>query len=62
MNKPNTTQEAIEKLKNEIKIKVVEPTVWFCNKYISLNMKIILLIMATIFIFGLLAYGLYKGD
>ena len=62
MTKPNTTEEAVAELKNEIKIKVVEPTVLFCNKYINLKMKIILLIMAAIFMFGLLAYSLYKGD
>ena len=60
MNKPNTTQEAVAKLKNMIKTEIIDPTALFCNKYISLRTKIILLIMATIFMFGLLVYSLYK--
>ena len=60
MNKLNTTEEAVEKLKNPIKTEIIEPTVLFCNKYISLRTKIILLIMATIFMFGLLVYSLFN--
>lgn len=60
MNKLNTTQEAVSELKNTIKTEIIEPTVLFCNKYISLRTKIILLIMATIFMFGLLVYSLYQ--
>lgn len=60
MNKLNTTEEAVEKLKNTIKTEIIEPTVLFCNKYISLRTKIILLIMATIFMFGLLVYSLFN--
>ncbi|WP_314023635.1 hypothetical protein [Gemella sanguinis] len=60
MSKPNTTEEAVQGLKNKIKSEIVEPTVLFCNKCISLRAKIILLIMATIFMFGLLVYSLYK--
>lgn len=60
MTKPNTTEEAVAELKNTIKTEIIEPTVSFCNKYISLRTKIILLITATIFMFGLLVYGLYK--
>lgn len=55
-----TTQEAVQDLKNKIKSELVEPLVLFCNKYISLKMKIILSIMATIFMFGLLMYSLYQ--
>lgn len=60
MDKPNTTEEAVEKLKNTIKTEIIEPTVLFCNKYISLRTKIILSIMATIFMFGLLVYSLFN--
>jgi len=60
MNKLNTTQEAVSELKNTIKTEIIDPTVLFCNKYISLRTKIILLIMATIFMFGLLVYSLYQ--
>ena len=60
MNKLNTTQEAVSELKNTIKTEIIDPTVLFCNKYISLRTKIILLIMATIFMFGLLMYSLYQ--
>ena len=60
MSKPNTTEEAVQDLKNKIKSEIVEPTVLFCNKYIGLKMKIFLLIMATIFMSGLLVYSLYK--
>ena len=59
MNKLNTTQEAVAELKHTIKTEIIDPTVLFCNKYISLRTKIILLIMATIFMFGLLVYSLY---
>ena len=61
MNKLNTTEEAVEKLKNKIKTEIIEPTVLFCNKHISLRVKIILSIMATIFMFGLLVYSLYQS-
>lgn len=63
MNKPNTTQEAVENLKNEIKTKVVEPIWVFWSETIGLSLrtKIILLIMATIFMFGLLVYSLYQS-
>lgn len=60
MTKPNTTEEAVAELKDMIKTEIIEPTVLFCNKYISLRVKIILSIMATIFMFGLLVYSLYK--
>lgn len=60
MTKPNTTEEAVEKLKHTIKTEIIDPTVLYCNKYISLRTKKILLIMATIFMFGLLVYSLYK--
>lgn len=60
MSKPNTTEEAVQGLKNKIKSEIVEPTVLFCNKYIGLKMKIFLLIMATIYVFGLLMYSLYQ--
>lgn len=60
MTKPNTTEEAVEELKNTIKKEIIDPTALFCNKYISLRTKIILSIMATIFMLGLLAYSLYK--
>ena len=60
MSKPNTTEEAVQGLKNKIKSEIVEPTVLFCNKYISLRVKIFLLIMATMFMFGLLVYSLCK--
>lgn len=56
----NTTQEAVQDLKNKIKAEIIEPTVLFCNKYISLKMKIFLSIVATIFMFGLLMYSLYQ--
>lgn len=56
----NTTEEAVEKLKNTIKSEIIEPTVLFWNKYISLRAKIIILIMATIFMLVMLAYSLYK--
>lgn len=59
MNKPNTTEEAVEQLKNIVKSEIIEPTVLFCNKYIGLKMKIFLSIAATIFMFGLLVYSLY---
>lgn len=59
MNKLNTTEEEVAKLKNTIKTEIIHPTALFCNKYISLKMKIILLIMATIFMFGLLVHSLY---
>lgn len=59
MNKPNTTEETVEELKHTIKTKIIDPTVLFCDKYISLRTKIILSIMATIFILGLLVYSLY---
>lgn len=61
MSKPNTTEEAVEKLKNTIKTEIIEPTILFCNKYISLKMKIFLSVAATIFMFGLLVYSLYQG-
>lgn len=32
MNKPNTTQEAVEELKNTIKTEIIEPTVLFCKR------------------------------
>ena len=60
MSKPNTTEEAVEQLKNIVKSEIVEPTDIFCNKYISLRAKIILLIVATIYVFGLLIYSLYQ--
>ena len=60
MAKPNTTEEAVAELKNTIKTEIIDPTVLFCNKYISLRTKIILSIMATIFMFGLLMYSLYQ--
>lgn len=60
MSKPNTTEEAVEQLKNIVKSEIVEPTVLFCNKYIGLRSKIILLIAATIYVFGLLIYSLYQ--
>lgn len=60
MNKLNITEEAVEKLKNTIKTEIIEPIVSFCNKYISLRAKIILSIMATIFIIGLLVYSLFN--
>lgn len=56
----NTTQEAVQDLKNKIKAENIEPTVIFCNKYIGLKMKIFLSIAATIFMFGLLVYSLYQ--
>lgn len=55
-----TTQEAVQDLKNKIKSELVEPLVLFCNKYISLKMKIFLSIAATIYVFGLLMYSLYQ--
>ena len=60
MNKPNTTQEAVAELKHTIKIEIIDPTVLFCDKYINLRTKIILSIMATIYMFGLLMYSLYQ--
>lgn len=60
MTKPNTTEEAVAELKNTIKTEIIEPTALFCNKYISLRTKKILLIMATIFMFGLLVYSLFN--
>lgn len=56
----NTTQEAVQDLKNKIKSEIIEPTVLFCNKNISLKMKIFLSIAATIYMFGLLMYSLYQ--
>lgn len=56
-----TTQEAVQDLKNKIKSELVEPLVLFCNKYISLKMKIFLLIAATIYVFGLFMYSLYQS-
>lgn len=53
-----TTQEAVQDLKNKIKSELVEPLVLFCNKYISLKMKIFLLIAAIIYVFGLLIFVL----
>ena len=55
-----TTQEAVQDLKNKIKSELVDPLVLFCNKYISLKMKICLSIAATIYVFGLLMYSLYQ--
>jgi hypothetical protein len=55
-----TTQEAVQNLKNKIKSELVDPLVLFCNKYISLKMKICLSIAATIYVFGLLMYSLYQ--
>lgn len=54
----NTTQEAVAELKNTIKTKVVEPIWVFWSETIGLSLrtKIILLIMATIFMFGLLVH------
>lgn len=60
MSKPNTTEEAVEELKRVIKSEIIEPTVLFCNKYISLRAKIILLIMTTVFMLVLLVYSLYQ--
>nr|DAP53434.1 MAG TPA: hypothetical protein [Caudoviricetes sp.] len=60
MSKPNTTEEAVEQLKNIVKSEIIEPTVLFCNKYIGLKMKIFLSIAATIFMFGLLVYSLFN--
>ena len=60
MSDNNTTQEAVQDLKNKIKAEIIEPTVIFCNKYIGLKMKIFLSIVATIFMFGLLMYSLYQ--
>lgn len=60
MSKPNTTEEAVQGLKNKIKAEIIEPTVLFCNKYIGLKMKIFLSIAATIYVFGLLMYSLYQ--
>ena len=60
MSKPNTTEEAVQDLKNKIKSGIIEPTVLFCNKYIGLKMKIFLSIAATIFMFGLFVYSLYQ--
>lgn len=56
----NTTQEAVQDLKNKIKAEIIEPTVIFCNKYIGLKMRIFLSIAATIYVFGLLIYSLYQ--
>lgn len=55
-----TTQEAVQNLKNKIKSELVDPLVLFCNKNISLKMKIFLSIAATIYMFGLLMYSLYQ--
>lgn len=60
MSDNKTTQKAVQDLKNKIKSEIIEPTVIFCNKYISLKMKIFLSIVATIFMFGLLMYSLYQ--
>lgn len=60
MSDNNTTQEAVQDLKNKIKTEIIEPTVIICNKYIGLKMKIFLLIAATIYVFGLLIYSLYQ--
>jgi hypothetical protein len=60
MTKPNTTEEAVVELKNTIKTEIINPAVLFCNKYISLRMKKILLIMAILFMFGLLVYSLFN--
>lgn len=59
MNKLNTTEEAVAELKHTIKTKIIDPTVLYCNKYISMRTKIILSIVATIFMLGLLVYSLY---
>lgn len=56
----NTTEEAIAELKNTIKTEIIDPTALFCNKYVSLKMKIFLSIAATMFMFGLLVYSLYQ--
>lgn len=58
MSDNKTTQEAVQNLKNKIKSELVEPLVLFCNKYISLKMKIFLLIAAIIYVFGLLIFAL----
>ncbi len=58
MSDNKTTQEAVQDLKNKIKSELVEPTILFCNKYISLKMKICLSIAATIYVFGLLIFVL----
>ena len=60
MNKLNTTEEAVAELKNMIKTEIIDPTILFCDKYISLRTKIILSIMATIFMLGLLGYSLFS--
>lgn len=59
MTDNKTTQEAVQDLKNKIKSELVEPTVLFCNKHISLKMKIFLSVAATIYVLGLLMYSLY---
>lgn len=60
MTDNKTTQEAVQDLKNKIKSELVEPTVLFCNKYISLKMKIFLSVATTIYVLGLLMYSLYQ--
>lgn len=60
MSDNKTTQEAVQDLKNKIKSEIIEPIVLFCNKNISLKMKIFLSIAATIFMFGLTVYSLYQ--
>ena len=59
----NTTEEAVEELKHKIKTKVAEPIWVFWSETIGLSLrtKIILLIMATIFMFGLLVYSVYQS-
>lgn len=60
MSDNKTTQKAVQDLKNKIKSEIIEPTVLFCNKYMGLKMKIFLSIAATIYVFGLFMYSLYK--
>ena len=66
MNKPNTTEEAIQDLKHKIKLEIVEPIL---NKFLKplaskffehTRISMFLLIMAMIFVLSLIIKRLFN--
>nr|DAP02101.1 MAG TPA: resistance to inhibitors of cholinesterase-like protein [Bacteriophage sp.] len=59
MSKPNTTEEAVEQLKNIVKSEIGQPICFFLGR-MSLKTKMIILIIMTIYMIGILMYSLYQ--
>lgn len=59
MGKLNTTEEAVEQLKNIVKSEIGQPICLFWGR-MSLKTKMVILIIMTIYMIGLLMYSLYQ--